>query len=223
MKKIVLDLCGGSGAWSKPYKEAGYDVRLITLPDYDVTKVIVNGNELRFWTNLDDRLTGHIIKSEDVYGILAAPPCIEFSIAKNHNLKREFEEGLVIVRACQDIINQCNPKFSALENPVGYLSKWLGKENYSFQPWWFGDPWTKKTALWGVFNKPRRKYSAWEVVPKNPNLYIRPGRGKPSIAFLHKSSKKFIKSFNDFDCETDADFRAITPQGFAKAFFEANR
>ncbi len=24
MSKIVLDLCGGSGSWSKPYKDAGY-------------------------------------------------------------------------------------------------------------------------------------------------------------------------------------------------------
>jgi hypothetical protein len=36
MKKIILDLCGGTGAWSKPYKDAGYDVRVITLPEYDV-------------------------------------------------------------------------------------------------------------------------------------------------------------------------------------------
>lgn len=36
MKKIILDLCGGSGSWSKPYKDAGYDVRLITLPEIDV-------------------------------------------------------------------------------------------------------------------------------------------------------------------------------------------
>ena len=35
--KIILDLCGGTGAWSKPYANAGYDVRVITLPDYDVT------------------------------------------------------------------------------------------------------------------------------------------------------------------------------------------
>ena len=36
-KKIILDLCGGTGSWSKAYKDAGYDVRLITLPDHDVT------------------------------------------------------------------------------------------------------------------------------------------------------------------------------------------
>ena len=34
--KIILDLCGGTGAWSKPYKDAGYDVQIITLPDNDV-------------------------------------------------------------------------------------------------------------------------------------------------------------------------------------------
>ena len=34
--KIILDICGGTGAWSKPYKEAGYDVRVITLPEFDV-------------------------------------------------------------------------------------------------------------------------------------------------------------------------------------------
>jgi len=56
--KIILDLCGGTGAWSKPYAEAGYDVRNITLPDYDV----------RTYEPPDD-----------VYGILAAPPCTIFS------------------------------------------------------------------------------------------------------------------------------------------------
>ena len=36
-KKIILDLCGGSGSWSRPYVAGGgYDVRNITLPDYDV-------------------------------------------------------------------------------------------------------------------------------------------------------------------------------------------
>jgi len=35
MKKIILDLCGGTGSWSKPYRDNGYDVRVITLPKYD--------------------------------------------------------------------------------------------------------------------------------------------------------------------------------------------
>lgn len=29
--KIILDLCGGTGAWSKPYRDNGYTVFNITL------------------------------------------------------------------------------------------------------------------------------------------------------------------------------------------------
>lgn len=50
---IILDLCGGTGAWSAPYREAGYDVRLVTLPDTDV----------RYYR-----------PPQGVHGVLAAPP-----------------------------------------------------------------------------------------------------------------------------------------------------
>lgn len=58
--KIILDLCGGTGSWSKPYKEAGYTVKVITLPEHDI---------------LDWRADGDVVNYLDnVYGILAAPP-----------------------------------------------------------------------------------------------------------------------------------------------------
>ncbi len=61
--KIILDLCGGSGSWSRPYKQAGYDVRLITLPLYDVLLYEPPSN---------------------VHGILAAPPVLssQYSTAR---------------------------------------------------------------------------------------------------------------------------------------------
>ena len=49
MRPIILDLCGGSGSWSKPYVEAGYDVRLITLPDYDVTTYTPQIMSMAYW------------------------------------------------------------------------------------------------------------------------------------------------------------------------------
>jgi hypothetical protein len=52
-KRIILDLCGGTGAWSNPYLQASYDVRVITLPDQDVLTYL---------------------PPEKVWGILAAPP-----------------------------------------------------------------------------------------------------------------------------------------------------
>ncbi len=82
--KIILDLCGGTGAWSKPYKDAGYDVRLITLPEYDVRTYIPPDN---------------------VYGILAAPPCTHLAVSGARWWKRKgieaLWEGLAIVDPTQ--------------------------------------------------------------------------------------------------------------------------
>ena len=201
--KIILDLCGGTGSWSKPYLGAGYDVRLITLPDNDVRTYVPPDN---------------------VYGILAAPPCTEFSVLNciAEPRKRKPDEGMVVVNACLKIIELCKPVFYAIENPVGFLKNYLGKPNFIFQPWEFGDAWTKRTALWGKFNKPLKTYADWDEVPKL-DLYTRPGRGKPNFAYLHKSAIKNIPQLSNYEPKTDADFRAITPPGFAKAFFLANR
>jgi hypothetical protein len=58
--KIILDLCGGTGSWSKPYKDAGYDVRVIDLK---------TGYDIRLFK----------APEETVYGILAAPECTQFA------------------------------------------------------------------------------------------------------------------------------------------------
>lgn len=201
--KIILDLCGGTGSWSRPYREAGYDVRVITLPEYDV----------RTYEPPDN-----------VYGILAAPPCTEFSVLNCIAEPRERDEdaGMEIVNACLKIIEKCNPKFWAMENPRGYLRKYLGKPTYSFQPWYFGDAWTKATDIWGRFAPPRVVYDDWADVPKL-NIYARPGREKPNFAFLHKSAWENIPQLQYYKPQTDAEFRAMTPPGFARAFFEANQ
>lgn len=212
-KKIILDLCGGSGSWSQPYRDAGYDVKIITLPKYDVRDFA-------------------LLPGDNIYGILAAPPCTEFSIAKNHDLKRDFEAGMEIVNACLRIIKSCKPKFWALENPAGFLTSHIGKSKSSFQPWWFGDGWSKRTMLWGDFNMPERKYKKFTDCPQLPGLYVRPGRKVPSIAFCHlRAHSKFIPQLKPFlkHCEQfpgrqkDGAFRAIASPAFAKAFFKANQ
>src|SRR3990167_5288624 len=132
--KIVLDLCGCTGAWSRPYAEAGYDVRVVTLPGQDV------------------RLLQ--LPSERIHGILAAPPCTYFCrmrMCRGRPTDAQFREGLTIVDACLRIITMARPTWWALENPEGYLSRWLGPPAMKFQPSDFGDPWTKKTWLWGQF------------------------------------------------------------------------
>jgi hypothetical protein len=145
-----------------------------------------------------------------VLGVLAAPPCQEFSIAKNHDIKRDIEGGMEIVNACLRIIKEAKPDWWALENPVGLLQKQIGPAQFSFQPWEFGDPWTKRTMIWGEFKKPVKRYKKWEDVPKI-DLYIRPTRTKPAIASLHLASKKLIPQLDVFPADNDAAFRAIPP------------
>lgn len=124
------------------------------------------------------------------------------------------------------MIDLAKPKWWILENPAnGKLKEIIGEPKAIYQPWEFGNPWTKKTALWGNFTMPTPIYSKWEDCPKNNNLYIRPTRNKPSLAFLHKSAIKYIPEFNFAlgKINSDSDFRSLCGQGFAKAFYDVNK
>jgi len=190
-EKIILDLCGGTGSWSKPYRDAGYDVRNITLPEHDV----------RFY-----------LPPKNVYGILVAPPCTMFSLARTRAKKpRDFKEGMEIVVACLNIIWQCRYKnklkFWALENPMGYLRQFLGNPVFTFDPCDFGDGYTKKTDLWGYFKIPKK-------IPINLT--------KEEIERCKINNRK-LPSISDFTGSKQFAKRAITPAGFATEFFKANR
>jgi hypothetical protein len=175
-KRIILDLCGGTGAWSRPYKEAGYDVRLFDLPD-DV--------RLLFFDLL-----------LRVHGILCAPPCTVFSYARQRYglpTQEELLSALSIVDACLRAVLIYKPKWWALENPRNKLRRYLGPPQMLFKQLWFGGGQIKPTCLFGDFTPP--KY--------NPGV-----RTKPSTYKMKKQN---------------ADPKdAITPPGFARAFFEAN-
>ena len=196
MKKIILDLCGGTGSWTKYYSEKDYDVRIITLPDNDVRTYKPPKN---------------------VYGILAAPPCTMFSFARMSAKKpRNLTEGMEIVIACLNIIWECQYKiksstqksaplkFWCLENPNGFLKYFLGNPVYEFNPYDFGHNWKKRTQLWGYFNFPKKKPIKCDL-PK----------------YDHMASKDLHPEyFGKYDRLTR---RSMTPFGFAKAFYEANK
>jgi len=95
-----------------------------------------------------------------------------------------------IVNACLRIIEKCKPVWWAMENPRGYLRQYIGNPKLTFQPWEYGDQWTKATDIWGDFNVPPKLYKKWEDVPDKLPLYTRPNRGKPNFAYLHKAAWK---------------------------------
>ncbi len=203
MKKIILHLCADTGSDTKPYQDD---------PEYEV---ILVGSKIG---------VENYTPPPNVYGIIANPVCTEFSTARSTGKARNPDEGMQIVKECLRIIEQAQPKFWVIENPAkGVLKNYLGNPVYIYEPWWYGSPWTKKTALWGSFNVPERKYYKWEDVPKLEGLYQRPGRGKPSLAFMHKNHKRFIKEWDCFEVDSDAEFRSLCSQRFAQAFYEVNK
>ena len=187
--KIILDLCGGTGAWSRPYVENGYDVRNITLPENDITK---------------PKTIEMLISLQNVYGILFAMVCTQFSGSGARWWEEKDKDGRTledtkILTSGLIIVAYCQPsEFWCLENPIGRLNKWLGKPVMYFNPCDYGDPYTKKTALWGKFNMPKK--NPVEPVPMNENPI-----------------------WNMSPSENRSELRSITPSGFAKAFYTANK
>lgn len=176
--KIILDLCGGTGAWSKPYREVGYAVRIVDFP-WDVRLLEYPG---------------------DIYGILAAPPCTHLASSGARWWKKKGDskllEALSIVDACLRIILMAKPKFWCLENPVGRLSRYIGKPVMTFHPYEYGDPYQKRTCLWGNFNFPVKK---------------------------PVENTEGMKLYNLPPSKDRSKLRSITPPGFAQAFYEANK
>ena len=203
--KTILHLCADIGSDSRPYQ---------LNPNY---KVIMIGENIG---------VQNYSPNEEIYGIIANSVCTEFSTAKGFHKDNDIDKGMFLVNHCLRIIKEANPMFWVIENPAnGKLKNVLGKPTAIYQPWQFGSPWNKKTALLGKFNMPESIFSNWDDVPKIPELYTRPGRIIPSLAFNHKSHIKFIQEFNFAIpyIKNDADFRSICSQGFANAFFKANQ
>lgn len=188
--KIILDLCGGTGSWSKPYKDAGYDVRVIDP--------LAGSGDTRLYKKND----------ETIYGVLAAPPCTHFAGSGARHWQRKGEaallEGLSVVDACVRIVMVERPEFWALENPVGRLKDYLGQPKMYFDPCDYGDAYTKKTCLWGKFEAPKKN----RVEPQGKN------KGQPNDWYNGIGKPKDMPRWV---------WRSMTPQGFARAFFEANQ
>jgi site-specific DNA-cytosine methylase len=195
--KTILSLFDYSGRWSRPYKELGYEVYQVDIKlGIDILELDVK--DMPF---------------DSLHGILAAPPCTDFASSGAQYWKVKDADGrtdasLALVDKVLEFVDYYNPKFWVLENPVGRLPKLRGQLG---SPWYFNpnefagwlegeeseaERYTKKTGLWGRFNKPERR--SLEVT---------------GASWIMKLGGK---------SERTKELRSMTPLGFAYAFCAAN-
>lgn len=191
--KTILSLCDYTGIWPAPYREAGYDVRVVDLQ---------HGQDVRL-----------LEYPGRVHGILAAPPCTVFAASGNRWPRSEddYREALAVVDACLRLVAACRPSWWALENPRGKLRRWLGPPRMVFDPCDFGDGFTKKTLLWGDF-----------TVPIRDSLFtttraVEPVQGS-RVHLLSGVSPRDSAAV----AQRKRNARSATPPGFARAFWESN-
>ncbi len=186
--KIILHLCADEGSDTKYYAENNYDRRCI---------------------GSDIGVENYHPPPENVYGIIANPVCTMFSVARTRaDTPRDLREGMRLVKECLRIIWECEYdrpekgykpclQFWAIENPsTGMLRYFLGEPLLEYSPEEYGADYTKRTALWGRFNKPK-KIDFYSPLKKNSSMSYKCWSG-------------------------DGGGRAVCPEEFAKAFYYSN-
>ena len=121
--------------------------------------------------------------------------------------------------------------FWALENPNGMLKYFLGKPAFQFNPYDFGDQYQKNTNLWGWFNEPEK--NPIQLAEEQKKLHKTSSQPLPVLKPYKSLNSELQVKFDRlvsrdihpemFDKLTRQERRAITPKGFAEAFFKANQ
>lgn len=187
----LLSLFDYTGNWSAPYRAAGWEVIQIDIQ---------LGQDILTW---DYRQ----FPPDHFAGILAAVPCTAYAVSgarwfaeKDASGETDYFDSLT--RKTLEIIEYFRPglKFWVIENPVGRIAKRVPElakyRLLSFDPCEFGDPYTKKTVLYGEFRP-------WLV--RTP---VKPTEGSK----MHKLPPG----------PNRAALRSETPACFSRAFFAAN-
>jgi site-specific DNA-cytosine methylase len=148
--------------------------------------------------------------------IIAHPPCTEFAVSGARWWKEKaisspqlLENAINLVKKTIEIIQYHKPRVFFIENPMGRIEKCvptlLKYPKWSFDPYEYAryadnpneEAYTKKTILWGNYQ-----------VPETRSLF-------PILG-----SKMW--SIGGWCTDEIKELRSITPQGFARAFIEAN-
>lgn len=219
--KTLITLFDYSGTCAEPFERAGWQCLNIDMGLSDLNDMFTSINPIHYTDIMKlnaDWFYKHIFENDiDVNGIIAFPPCLRFAQSgsqwwKEADLKGETDYYVKLVYQVLAAVDLCKPDFWMIENPVGRIAelvpelKGFGPRYY--QPWQYGDPYSKKTALYGEFAMP---------CPVNIVEPVNSGTKESSLDYYFRAVKR-VKDFQ----RLRSYYRSITPPGFSNEFYRVN-
>lgn len=197
-KGTIISLCDFTGNMVKPWADAGFDclcldTRHSMVKDKTKGNITFRFGDVRTLTPTD--LPKPLI-------IFAFPPCTHLAVSGARWFKSKGLQGLIdaltLVESCRKLCEWYGCPWM-IENPVGRLSTQWRKPDNIFQPWEYGDLYSKKTCIWHgggfVFPPPMNTEEPFGVQP-----------------LIHRMPPS----------DDRGDKRSITPPGFADAVYFHN-
>lgn len=204
----VISLCDYTGNMVKPWLEAGFDCVIVDIkhPAREAIKQ-PKGNTLHVLNNkVEDLRTA--LNADWLANCIgfAFPPCTDVAVSGARHFQSKglgaLIRSLTTLESCVYLLEQC--KAWMLENPVSTFSTYWRKPDYTFSPHEYAsatenfaeEMYTKRTCLWtgGAFIMPPKR----DIFVKDPHkIHYLGARGQEE--------------------------RSVTPTGFARAVFEANK
>lgn len=237
--KTLLSLFDYSGTWSDPFADAGWDVIQwdIKLADF---------MDINMFTDCEMVLE----MFNDIDGILAAPPCTDFTVSGNQYWAKKDANGstqqsLEMVRQVMRLADLFEPTdldfdgtfFWAVENPVGRMGRLSGLANpFYFNPCDFAGWLDPSPSQLAKLDKIRAK-GGKNVTDQENDLVLKLNAYTKKTGlwgnFNRDLERKFIEPVKTCPQGSPTqrlgsksaktkEMRSNTPAGFAQAFFEAN-
>jgi hypothetical protein len=217
----MISMCDKTGIMALPWAEGGYtcicvdiqhSIRATKKRNHKIER-FEGGGEIHFvfgdarsWTPL--HFDEQFFQRYYLAFVACFPVCtnVAGSGSQDYSNKRGrpmkdiplLIDALSLFNSCEQIASWSGAPYMC-ENPVGVLPTHHRKPNHYFQPWNYGDLWTKKTCLW------------------TGNGFIMP-------KFIHETEPPGVveKIWLASPGASRQDERSETPEQFARAVFESN-
>jgi hypothetical protein len=191
---MMLSCFDKSAVMAQPWAEAGYLCYCIDLQhpkgERREGNIIRVGADMHTW----------IPPRGDIVFASFFPPCTDLAVSGARWFKEKglhcLARAISLFARCVDIVKTLECPWM-IENPVSTISSYWRKPDYTFHPWEYGDPYSKKTCLWVG------------------NGFVMPEK-MPVIPWEGSKMHRLPPT------QDRAHLRSLTPAGFARAVFKTH-